>query len=196
LSGSPSRYLRATIWAPPSLGSPIRAHGNLGMAHGISGPLALLALAMRAGVMVTGHAAAMWRIEQWLDSWRQTSPAGPWWPTYVTLAEVTASRPARNRPGRPSWCYGTPGLARAQQLAGIARGDRQRQADAEDALSRCLADPAQLAQLTDPYICHGWAGLALTVWCASADAGTPTLTEQLPQIVRALAEHSLRRDGT
>jgi len=179
----------------PSVRSPIRAHGNLGIAHGISGPLALLALAMRAGVTVTGHATAMQRIEQWLDSWRQPSPAGPWWPKYVTLAEVAAGRPAQDSAGRPSWCYGTPGLARAQQLAAIARRDRQRQADAEDALARCLADPAQLAQLTDPYLCHGWAGLAVTTWYAAADASTTSLTEQLPRIATALAEHTLRRDG-
>lgn len=179
----------------PSVGSPIRAHGNLGMAHGISGPLALLALAMRAGVTVPGHATAMQRIEQWLDAWRQPSPVGPWWPTSVTLADVMDGLPAQDSAGRPSWCYGTPGLARAQQLAAIARRDRQRQTDAEDALAQCLADPTQLAQLTDPYLCHGWAGLALTTWYAAADAATSHLTGHLPRIAAALVDHILRRDN-
>lgn len=34
-------------------------HADLGMTHGISGPLALLALAMRRGVTVAGHAAGV-----------------------------------------------------------------------------------------------------------------------------------------
>ena len=57
---------------------------------------------------------------------------------------------------------GTPGLARAQQLAALALGDRARQQAAEDALARCLADPVQLARISDPALCHGWAGLLLT----------------------------------
>jgi hypothetical protein len=48
------------------------------MAHGISGPLALLAPAMRQGITVDGHAAAIHRICHWLDAWRHEAPAGPW----------------------------------------------------------------------------------------------------------------------
>ncbi len=51
---------------------------DLGMAHGIAGPLALMALSMRRGITVEGHSAAIDRICQWLDAWRQEGPAGPW----------------------------------------------------------------------------------------------------------------------
>lgn len=47
------------------------------------------------------------------------------------------------RPARPSWCYGTPGLARARQLAGLALRDLARQEAAEHALAstRCSTTP-------------------------------------------------------
>src|SRR5690606_3748951 len=59
-------------------------HGNLGIAHGITGPLALLSLAPRHGVNVDGHSAAVARICTWLDTWRQDSDTGPWWPRWIT----------------------------------------------------------------------------------------------------------------
>jgi class I lanthipeptide synthase len=132
--------------APTGQPSPdlLTGHGNFGMAHGIAGPLALLALAMRQGVGVTGQAEAIGVICAWLDEWRQEGTNGPWWPERITDADVRDHQVHRAGPHRPSWCYGTPGLARAQQLAGHAIGDAGRQRLAERALAQCLADEAQL----------------------------------------------------
>ncbi|MGH3622096.1 MAG: lanthionine synthetase LanC family protein, partial [Sciscionella sp.] len=58
-------------------------------------------------------------------------------------------------PLQPSWCYGTPGIARAQQLAALATGDTRRRHTAETALLGCLHDPNQLARIIDPGLCHG-----------------------------------------
>ena len=171
-------------------------HGNLGIAHGITGPLALLSLASRHGVNVNGHSAAVARICTWLDTWRQDNDTGPWWPRWITLPEHRTGRLERARPARPSWCYGTPGLARAQQLAGIAAGDRARQHLAESALHRCLTDPAQLGQVTDPGICHGWAGLYQTAWRIAADALTPELTVEVQKLGNRLAERASGEPGT
>lgn len=170
-------------------------HGNLGIAHGITGPLALLSLAPRHGVNVDGHSAAVARICTWLDTWRQDSDTGPWWPRWITLHEHRTGRLHRARPARPSWCYGTPGVARAQQLAGIAAGDRARQHLAESAIQRCLTDPAQLGQLTDLGVCHGWAGLYQTAWRIAADALTPELTVEVQRLGNRLTERGTDEPG-
>lgn len=161
-------------------------HADLGMAHGISGPLALLALAMRRGTTVPGHAEAIERICAWLDTWRRESAGGAWWPQRLTLAEVRGGISTQTGPRRSSWCYGTPGLARAQQLAGLALGDTHRQDTAEQALLQAVTDPAQLGQITDPGMCHGWAGVVATVWCAAQDARTPDLPAHLRRLVDTL----------
>ncbi|MFC4912297.1 hypothetical protein [Actinomadura gamaensis] len=44
----------------------------------------------------------------------------------------------------------------------------------------------QLQRLTDPTLCHGWAGLLVTTTRAAADARTPALAGQLP-ILRELS---------
>jgi lantibiotic biosynthesis protein len=148
-------------------------HANLGLAHGIAGPLALLSLALRREITVAGQAEAVDRICVWLDSWRCGPATRPWWPGIISHAEHRSGTTQQAEPGRPSWCYGTPGLARAQQLAAIALHDQHRQRLAEDALAACLADEKQLGQLTNASLCHGWAGLLQTTWRIARDSGDP-----------------------
>lgn len=145
-------------------------HGNAGIAHGIAGPLALLALAAIVGVTVEGQLGAIGRICGWLDTWRDHSGAGAAWPYWITRAEARTGQRSNGGVLRPGWCYGTAGLARAQQLAALALRDVGRQHSAECALSGALADPAQIAAVTDGSLCHGYAGIAQAAGRAAADA--------------------------
>ncbi|MET8623761.1 lanthionine synthetase C family protein [Kitasatospora sp. NPDC004669] len=163
-------------------------HLNLGAAHGITGPLLLLSQAACQGMTVPGQLDAIRTVCAWLDLWQQHGPAGAWWPETVTTAEITAGRPKQSRPGRPSWCYGTPGIARAGQLAALALGDEQQQRGYERALADCAADPTQLQQITDPGLCHGWSGLYQTLWRAAQDATTPDLPRMLPVLGEQLRQ--------
>ncbi|MEV0453650.1 lanthionine synthetase C family protein [Catellatospora methionotrophica] len=181
-------------WTPSPLpGHPGPAdggHADLGAAHGIPGPLALLAIAMRHGVSLPGQAEAIDTISSWLEQWRQPAPAGPWWPEHITLPELRAGATLQATSRRPSWCYGTPGIARALQLAGIVLGDSERQQSAEAALARCLSDPGQLRQIVDPALCHGWSGVALTGLAAAQDSRTDQLPQSLTLAVDELLEHA------
>jgi lantibiotic biosynthesis protein len=163
-------------------------HANLGLAHGVAGPLALLAQSLRQGITVDGHLEAMNTISSWLDTWRHDADPGPWWPQWITRDQLRTGRSNQRGPLRPSWCYGTPGLARAQQIAAVATSDTRRQQIAEHTLAGCLSDPAQLRRITDTSLCHGWAGLYQSVWHAARDALTPTIAASLPH----LADHLTR----
>ncbi|WP_285783160.1 lanthionine synthetase C family protein [Microbispora sp. NBRC 16548] len=146
-------------------------HGNNGMAHGIGGPLALLALAALRGITVNGHTEAITRVLAWLDHWSTNTGTGAAWPYYITRPELHADQVTQpSRPVRPSWCYGTAGLARAQQLAALATGDHQRRHLVEDALVGALTDSAQTSAATDLSLCHGHAGFAHVALRAAADA--------------------------
>lgn len=182
---------------PPTRGvDPAFAHGqsDQGMAHGIAGPLALLALALRAGITVPGHVDAVGRILAWFDQHRRHTDDVVWWPEHITLPSLRGPRSAEashGGPGRPSWCYGTPGIARAQQLAAFALGDPHRQADAEHALLRALSDPDQLGALSDPDLCHGWAGVLATLHAAARDSATPALAARLAELLPVLLGQTL-----
>ncbi|MGV9812736.1 lanthionine synthetase C family protein [Streptomyces cellulosae] len=135
-------------------------HGNNGVAHGIAGPLTVLSLAARQDVQVPGQQDAIEVFARWLDRYGCC-----YWITYAQLSAPEAPEP---EPARPSWCYGRIGIARTQQLAGLALNDPTRRIAAEDTVARTLTDPTHLARITDASLCHGWAGL-LTVARAVAD---------------------------
>ncbi|MDF5758819.1 lanthionine synthetase C family protein [Spongiactinospora sp. TRM90649] len=151
-------------------------HGNAGMAHGIGGPLAALAVAALKGVTVPGQVEAIETVCAWLDSWRTDTDSGPAWPYLISRAQLDAGPlpPGNNGPiRRPSWCYGSAGLGRAQQLAALATGNATRRRMAEHALIRAFSDPTLRAATTDASLCHGYAGLARIASRAADDAEKP-----------------------
>ncbi|GAA0988574.1 lanthionine synthetase C family protein [Nocardiopsis tropica] len=149
-------------WSPVGPGGKKNAafpggHANTGMAHGIAGPLTLLAAALRRGIEANGHVEAIHHILVWLDTWEQTSPSGAWWPYWVTRAQLDGTRGLIG-PQRPSWCYGAAGVARAQLLAADALGDQRRYATAQSALARVFTEAPMALNSS---LCHGRAGLAV-----------------------------------
>ncbi|MFI9210312.1 lanthionine synthetase C family protein [Streptomyces sp. NPDC053253] len=164
-------------------------HGNTGMAHGIGSVLSLLALSARRNVTAAGHHEAMRTILAWIDRWEATTTGGRTWPYWVTRSELRTDRLAPSAPRRPSWCYGTAGLARAQQLAALALGETERQSAAENALLDALTDPAQLRATVDTGLCHGFTGLAHLAARTAADASSQTakqLHAALPDLLSKL----------
>lgn len=86
------------------------------------------------------------------------------------------------------------GIGRALQLAAIAAGDRAAQAAAEQAIAACL-EPAQLARLTEPGLCHGLAGLYMTALRAAHDACSPDIAARLPAAAVLLAGKAGAAEG-
>lgn len=164
-------------------------HANFGMAHGAAGLLALLALATAHGCVVDGQEEAIAVLTGWFGRWQQDSADGPWWPQWITREELRTGHPAQPVPGRPSWCYGTVGIARAQQLAAIATDDPGRREAAEDALAASLTDK-QLDRITEPGLCHGIAGVYQTAYRAARDARNPAIGRRLPVLAAKLAQHA------
>ncbi len=166
-------------------------HGNLGMAHGVAGPIALVALSARAGHSVAGQHQALNHCCHLLEERAQYRPNGATaWPETLTIGGWIDRSTMPRRPGRPSWCYGTPGIARALQLAAIACSRATTRRLAEDALTTCAADVEQLARIDNATVCHGWAGLCLAVDRAAADtAPDSALRRVLPRLRSRLATH-------
>lgn len=168
----------------------------------ICGPLTVLAQSQRRGISVDGQLDAINTISCWLDSWRIDTDAGYRWPYMITRGELD-SRPAHVRHSgakrRPSWCYGTAGIARCLQLAAVATGDTNRRRIAEDALISALTDPAQRDLTTDGSLCHGYAGLARITACAAVDAAEPAAARfraLVPELLdRAVAQPSTTTPG-
>ncbi|WP_028647932.1 lanthionine synthetase C family protein [Nocardiopsis sp. CNT312] len=148
-------------------------HANTGVAHGICGPLTVLASALRHGIEVDGHTRAISRILDWLDLWQRTDPDGVWWPYWITAAQHRGEEEPVG-PQRPSWCYGAAGVAHAQLLAADALGDTNRSMNAQATLARTLTPQSAVGTTLDTSLCHGYSGLALLAH-ATGTARVPAL---------------------
>lgn len=186
----PAWWLADGLNGQPSPDQFPHGHGNLGMAHGISGVLALLSHAVLRGITVPGIHEAIGRICSWLDQWRQPAPdGGAWWPGYLTIDNLRTRTVEPTQRPRPSWCYGISGTARAQQLAGLALADTARQHDAENAMLAALTTADHQALKPEIGLCHGTAGMLHSAWRMATDAPTPHLADELPNLAAQLLTH-------
>jgi lantibiotic modifying enzyme len=153
---------------------------NCGLAHGIPGPLGVLALARRAGIECDGLEEAIDRLAAWLVAHRLDDEWGINWPTAVGLHPpghpAGPIAPTQDSPyGQAGWCYGSPGVARTLYLAGLAL-DNQEYCDlAIEAIEAVLRRPVEARHLDSPTFCHGVAGLLHIVLRFAHDTGRPSL---------------------
>ncbi|OLT29206.1 hypothetical protein BJF83_00415 [Nocardiopsis sp. CNR-923] len=197
----PTRDLRGRPlpgwWTPdtPTPAQPAlypRGHVSLGVAHGIAGTLSLLTQAWTENVRVPGHSDAIDRLVNWLLRWGPTGPrTETWsgWPGIVIPDEADGQLRAPVQPQRPVWCYGTVGVARAVQLAGVALSRPEWTSVAVESLVAVLDAPALTGLITDPTLCHGWAGALHVSWRAAHTSGDPRLQVRLPVLAHAVMDH-------
>lgn len=189
--GRPGWWTRTAPTADTA-GSPEYAngHGNMSMSHGIAAALSVLSLALLRGdvpaTLLPGVHDAVGRVCAWYDRWSRHDARGVWWPGIMTAGQMDGSTPPPRWRQPPSWCYGTPGIARALQLAGLAAGNDHLRGQAEQALLTELRDPQHLAEITATGLCHGLAGLLQCTWRVATDATTDDLAHELPGLVAAL----------
>lgn len=163
-------------------------HVNLGLAHGVPGPLALLAVAASQGVEVAGQQAAIVRIADRLVTAQCRDAWGIGFP--VAASTGAAPDPAAAAPGRTAWCYGSPGVARALWLAGVA-ADRADYRDlAVSAMTAVYRRPIPDRRIDSPTLCHGVAGLLqITLRFARDGAGEVFTTAAEDLTAQLLAAH-------
>ncbi|MFI9050795.1 lanthionine synthetase C family protein [Streptomyces sp. NPDC053427] len=169
-------------WVPPELqvsdrdrADHPRGDFNLGMAHGISGPLAVLCSAYEAGREVPGMCGAIERIAEWLLGWTLWDEAGAYWPARAGWDEEVAARRPEAMFTRTAWCYGTPGVAAALYRAGMALGRPRWCEAAVDALRAALRRDESRWAIEGATVCHGYAGLLRIVARVAAASGNDEL---------------------
>ncbi|MGE6537961.1 lanthionine synthetase C family protein [Bacillus luti] len=128
---------------------------NCGHAHGIPGPLSLMALAIEQGIEVPGQKQAIRKMIDWLIRWQDEGS----WPARLSFKEVVNDQAYHVYPKRKGWCYGNPGVARALYLAGRSLKDQKSMKIALSSYQDTLLQSEEEWDLASPTFCHGRAGL-------------------------------------
>ncbi|MFI6505295.1 lanthionine synthetase C family protein [Nonomuraea typhae] len=145
---------------PPVLRA-VFPHGyvDLGLAHGIAGPLAALSIAWVAGCRRPGQRAAMEKTVSCLLESCVWDAEGRTWPLGVGLdghgRRCMTAAPA----ARTAWCYGAPGICCALLLASCALEDRALREVAAESMETAVRRLGTETQGMSSTLCHGLAGM-------------------------------------
>lgn len=144
--------------APETLAGPRRrlypsGGVDVGVAHGMTGLIPLLARSCQLGVCESTARPLLDGAVRWLVAHRLDVASGPTMPSFI----AAGGEPV---PARSAWCYGDPGVAVALLLAGRDLGEPDwQQAGIELGLQAGRRLPEQ-SGVTEAGVCHGAAGLA------------------------------------
>ncbi|HWU89806.1 MAG TPA: lanthionine synthetase C family protein [Kofleriaceae bacterium] len=161
---TPERMLAETRAEYPS------GYHDMGVAHGVPGPIALLAGACAAGVAGPRARPLLDGAWRWMLANRLPPGEGSTFPLWQC-----ADRPAQ--PARSAWCYGDPGAARAMFVAARAIGSEPWARVALAIARQATARPRDRCGCDDPGLCHGAAGLAHLANRMWQDTGDPTFAD-------------------
>jgi hypothetical protein len=161
---------------------------DLGLAHGIPGPLAALALAWQAGYRVGGQREAMERLIGWLLDRRLPDPWGPHWPSDLPVDTVLPPEGQEEHHERPAWCYGDPGVAAALWLAGSALDDERLRRTALASLEGVFRRPSAVDLLFSPTLCHGAGGLLAVSLRLVGSTPSEELRHEVPALLTRILD--------
>ncbi|MCO5997871.1 lanthionine synthetase C family protein [Actinoallomurus rhizosphaericola] len=164
-------------WTAASKGTPLPAEGSgdvfeVGVAHGVAGPLALLSLGLSRGHAVRGQADAIEAMAEWLVAQARRDAHGPYWPARTGDEQEPGEGGSRST---AAWCTGTAGVAAALHLAGVALDDAGRRSLAVEALRAVMQRSEEERRLVGPTVCHGHAGLIQALHRVGTAARDPAL---------------------
>lgn len=185
--GVPHWYTPSHLIADESMAK-LYSMGNLncGLAHGIPGPLALMALALESDVSVEGLNAALVRTAEWLARHRTSDAFGVNWPTIVPFSPDGVVPPGSLDSSRAAWCYGTPGVARALWLAGQVLDHEDLCQLAIEGMAAVYRRPVPKRRIDSPTFCHGVAGLLQVTLRFAHDTGLPFFKEAATSLCEQL----------
>lgn len=126
---------------------------NLGVAHGIPGVVALLAIACQGGVAAGRARPLLDGAVRWLLAHQLPAGKGSCFDTSFVAGQESGT-------SRLAWCYGDPGIAATLLVAARAVGEPAWEDKALEVAREAARRPPEHSAVRDAGVCHGAAGLA------------------------------------
>ncbi|WP_167670377.1 lanthionine synthetase C family protein, partial [Paenibacillus tianmuensis] len=163
---------------------------NLGLSHGITGPLAFLSLSCLHGMTNETMVGDIMRLSAWIYRWQVNNSFGIYWPGRVSYEEFIQNEMKRDSIEniRDSWCYGTLGIARSLWLAGHAVNNKEWKETGLQAYVDIEKRIKTFGGITSSTICHGVGGLLHLIQRMYSDTGHETLGALRDKLVVTVLE--------
>ena len=162
---------------------------NCGLAHGIPGPLAALALSWLAGYRYPGLRESISYLADWLVQHQVHAPWGIDWPLAVPFEAAFSPDTWKSlSAAHAAWCYGAPGISRSFWLAGQALEDERLCQVAIKAIEGTLYRPISLRGIPAPNICHGVSGLLQICLHFAQESESSLAKDHIPLLVEQILD--------
>ncbi|WIM40591.1 lanthionine synthetase C family protein [Paenibacillus sp. PK4536] len=130
---------------------------NLGLSHGISGPLLLLSKAWKQGIKREGQDQAIRKMADFLLQFASEEDHHLFWKGFISWKEFESGHASTEESfRRDAWCYGNPGIGLALWYAGTALEEPLYSDLAITNLKETVQD---IHSIFSPTFCHGYAGI-------------------------------------
>ncbi|CEK36653.1 Lanthionine synthetase C family protein [[Clostridium] sordellii] len=134
---------------------------NLGLAHGICSPLAVLGISKKSGIIVDNQTKAIDYILDTLNKLKIEENNSIFWNEMISFNEfIDFNSNSYTYGSRASWCYGTPGISRSMYIASESIEKKDTSNLSSKAFSTmCNESNRSKWMLNSPTLCHGYAGV-------------------------------------
>lgn len=159
---------------------------NLGLAHGMLGPLIALSKAYAKGLVVEGLTDGIEKLYRLYETYQYENEANiPYWPDKITVEEYWqgACSPGHLHK-KCSWCYGNIGIIRGLQKVAAYMNWPAREQLYIKAMRDFLAQDIKAYNLLSPSLCHGFSSLVAIQSYAYSVYRDPKLLVNLERNVR------------
>lgn len=160
---------------------------NLGLSHGIPGPLLVLCKAWQQGIRRPNQLEAIQEMAAFVIQFASIDQHGQrFWKGCIGMDEFRqGSAHEQTEFRRDAWCYGSPGVCVALWHAGevLARDDWKQ--IALDTFQHTLED---IHHIYSPTFCHGFAGLAQIASQFQLWSGSPSLQTHIDRLKTTIME--------
>ncbi|MDN4619144.1 lanthionine synthetase C family protein [Paenibacillus sp. PsM32] len=150
---------------------------NLGLSHGIAGPLLILSKAWKQGIRLHGQEQAIRKMADFLLQFASEEDGHLFWKGFISWDEYKAGHASTEESfRRDAWCYGNPGIGLALWYAGTAL---------EESLYRDLAITNLKETVNDihsifsPTFCHGSAGILQILQTIDKQSTVPQFEKEI-----------------
>lgn len=160
---------------------------NLGLAHGIAGPMMLLSKIYSSGIAEEKYLLAVKRQIDFYKSFMFFDANGViYWPkkvSYKDIIEGTASSPLTKR---TSWCYGNVGISRSLMVSSRNIGNLTESDFFANNINAVSSLDTNELYLNLPIICHGYAGLLCILDATYKETPKEKIKEMIFRVVNQL----------
>lgn len=163
---------------------------NLGLSHGITGVLALFAIASLKGVEVSGQRESMDYIQHWMRKKSFEIEGNIHWPHSISWEEEVGETLSSKDRSKDAWCYGVPGIARTLYLTGKALQNNDLIEFAKQAFRGIFQREERDWELPGPNLCHGIAGLLSITKRMSDEEGCEEFIPEIVSLKAKLMKHA------